>query len=243
MMSARSNRARAWAIVGGSVLLIGIVAVIVSAITGRTGTPSPTPSSTAGRAPTTTAPATGGVGEFVDANVTKKGWVPEPITTDADTYIRAALAAASTFDTTLSSREEWLTYLDTWLTPDTRYDESERNADLQSVKVELRQAVVIPQEQWDSLAQQNGRVTAKADSHIARQSVPADTTGDMTIGTADVALTTISSDGSSGELSYGETIRVSVQVLCGAGSIPTPNSAQRAGDCKIVRYFTEPLEP
>lgn len=37
MMSARSNRARAWAIVGGSVLLIGIVAVVVSAITGRTG--------------------------------------------------------------------------------------------------------------------------------------------------------------------------------------------------------------
>ena len=68
-------------------------------------------------------------------------------------------------------------------------------------------------------------------------------TGDMTIGTADVVLTTTSSDGSSGELSYDETIRVSVQVLCGAGSIPTPNSAQQAGDCKIVRYFTEPLEP
>lgn len=243
MMSARSNRARAWAIVGGSVLLIGIVAVVVSAIAGRTGTPDPTPSSTAGRGPTTTAPATGGVGEFVDADVVKKGWVPEPITTDADTYIRAALAAASTFDSTLSTRDEWLSYLDTWLTPDTRYDESERAADLQAVKVELRQAVVIPQDQWDSLAQENGRVAAKASGDIARQSVPADQTGDMTIGTADVVLTTTSSDGSSGELSYDETIRVSVQVLCGAGSIPTPNSAQQAGDCKIVRYFTEPLEP
>lgn len=173
----------------------------------------------------------------------KKGWAPEPITTDADTYIRAALAAASTFDSTLSTRDEWLSYLDTWLTPDTRYDESERAADLQAVKVELRQAVVIPQDQWDSLAQENGRVAAKASGDIARQSVPADQTGDMTIGTADVVLTTTSSDGSSGELSYDETIRVSVQVLCGAGSIPTPNSAQQAGDCKIVRYFTEPLEP
>lgn len=243
MMSARANRARAWATVGGSVLLIGIVAVIVSAITGRTEALDPAPSSTTGAAPTATAPSPGGNGEFVDANVTKKGWVPEPITTDADTYIRAALAAASTFDTTLSTRDEWLSYLDTWLTPDTRYEESERAADLQSVKVELRQAVVIPQDQWDSLSQEDGRVAAKASGDIARQSVPADQTGDMTIGTADVVLTTTSSDGSSGELSYDETIRVSVQVLCGAGSIPTPNSAQQAGDCKIVRYFTEPLEP
>ncbi|GAA1657857.1 hypothetical protein [Microbacterium flavum] len=240
-MSAGANRARTWAIVGGAVLLIGIVALIISAIAGRTDTADPTP-------PTTTSPApptvpTAGAGEFVDATVTKRGWVPEPITPDAETYIRAALAAASTFDTALSTREEWLTYLDTWLTPDTRYDESERAADLQSVKVELRQAIVIPQEQWDSLAEQNGRITAKVDGDISRQGVPADQTGDMTIGTADVVLTTTSSDGSSGELSFDETTRVSVQVLCGAGSIPTPGSAQQAGDCKIVRYFTEPLEP
>lgn len=242
MMSAGANRGRTWAAVGGAVLLIGIVAVIVSAIAGRTDTADPTPSTTA-RPTTPNLPATGTGGEVVDASVTKQGWVPEPITTDADTYIRAALAAASTFDTALSTREAWLNYLDTWLTPDTRYDESERAADLQSVKVELRQSIVIPQEQWDSLAEQNGRITAKVDGNISRQDVPADQTGDMTIGTADVVLTTTSSDGSSGELSFDETIRVSVQVLCGAESVPTPNSAQQAGDCKIVRYFTEPLEP
>lgn len=242
MMSAGANRARVWAIVGGAVLLIGIVALIISAIAGRTHPADPTPSTTTPPAPPT-APATDNAGEFVDATVTKKGWVPEPITTDAAVYMRAALAAASTFDTTLSTREEWLTYLDTWLTPDTRYDETERAADLQSVKVELRQAIVIPQEQWNALADQDGRITAVVDGDISRQGVPADQTGDMTIGTADVVLTTTSSDGSSGELSFDETIRVSVQVLCGAGSVPTPNSAQQAGDCKIVRYFTEPLEP
>lgn len=241
-MSPGPYRGRAWAIVGGAVLLVGIVALIISAIAGRTNPADPTPSSTTPPA-IPTAPTTGNTGEFVDATVTGKGWVPEPITTDADTYIRAALAAASTFDTTLSTREEWLTYLDTWLTPDTRYDESERAADLQSVKVELRQAIVIPQEQWDALADQDGRITASVDGDIGRQDVPADQTGDMTIGTADVVLTTTSSDGSSGELSFDETTRVSVQVLCGAGSVPTPNSAQQAGDCKIVRYFTEPLEP
>jgi hypothetical protein len=32
-------------------------------------------------------------------------------------------------------------------------------------------------------------------------------------------------------------------VLCGPGSVPTPDSGQQAGDCKVVRYFTEPMEP
>ncbi len=81
MMSAGANRARVWAIVGGAVLLIGIVALIISAIAGRTHPADPTPSTTTPPAPPT-APATDNAGEFVDATVTKKGWVPEPITTD-----------------------------------------------------------------------------------------------------------------------------------------------------------------
>ena len=73
--------------------------------------------------------------------------------------------------------------------------------------------------------------------------VPSDETGDMTIGTADVTLTYTSTDGAGGELSYDETVRVSVQVLCGPESIPTPNSAQQAGDCKVARWFSGTLEP
>jgi hypothetical protein len=84
---------------------------------------------------------------------------------------------------------------------------------------------------------------ASVPANIAWSDVPEDPDGVMSIGTADVVLTFTRSDGAGGELSYDESVRVSVQVLCGEGSIPTPGSAQVPGDCKVVRFFPEPLEP
>ncbi|WP_137845429.1 hypothetical protein [Microbacterium sp. 2FI] len=181
---------------------------------------------------------------MVDATVVDKGWVPEPITTDPDVYIREALAAASTFDTQKSSRDEWLIYLDTWFTPDTRYtSEEDREDDMRASQLELRQAVVLPEPEWDSLANEDGRVEASVPGEIAYDEVPDDESGDMLIGTADVVLTFTRSDVSGNEASYDEQVRVSVQVLCGEGSVPTPNSDQQPGDCKVVRYFSGTLEP
>ncbi|WP_211160586.1 MULTISPECIES: hypothetical protein, partial [Microbacterium] len=60
---------------------------------------------------------------------------------------------------------------------------------------------------------------------------------------SDVVLEFTRSDGSGVESSYEESVRVSVQVLCGPGSVPAPDSAQQVGDCKVVRFFTEPVEP
>lgn len=248
-MMARAGAGRrglVWAAVGAAVLIGGLVALLAT----RPGTDptSPTPSGTASatsptssEAPTSRPTADGAV---VDSSVTDRGWTPEPITTDADTYVRAALAAASTFDTTKSSRDAWLDYLDTWFTPDTRYaTQAEREDVMRGAKLELRQAVVLPETRWDSLASEDGRVVARVDRDVDFEPVPSDETGDMTIGTADVTLTYTSTDGAGGELSYDETVRVSIQVLCGPGSIPTPNSAQRAGDCKVVRWFSGTLEP
>ena len=150
-----------WAILGGLVLIAGIVAIIVVPLAGRpapTATPTPGVTSTSG-SPTPSG-SVGGDGEFVDPSVTAQGWVPEPITTDPETYIRAALAAASTFDTTKSSRDDWLTYLDGWFTPDTRYSAADQPERMQSAQLELRQGVVLPQEEWDSLASEDGRVVA-----------------------------------------------------------------------------------
>lgn len=232
-----------WAILGGLVLIAGIVAIIVIPITGQpTSTATPTPATTSISA--SPAPSDPGGGEFVDTSVTAQGWVPEPITTDPETYIRAALAAASTFDTTKSSRDDWLSYLDTWFTPDTRYaSEADQQAAMAASQVELRQGVVLPQEEWDSLATEDGRVVAAVTGDLVFVPVTEDPSGDMSIGTGDVTLTYTRSDGGDGETSYDENVRVSVQVLCGEGSVPTPNTAQQAGDCKVVRYFTEPLEP
>ena len=235
------RRGLVWAIVGGLVLIAGVGAIVVSSLLaqpapGPTGSGSPTSS-----APTSITPPS--TRDVVDASVVDQGWLPEPITTEREVYIRAALEAAATFDTQKSARKEWLDYLDTWFTPDTRYAEADRADRMKAAQLELRQGVVLPQEEWDSLANEEGRVVATTTGDLAYVPVTDDTSGDMSIGTSDVTLTFTRSDGSGGETSYEEQVRVSVQVLCGPGSVPTPDSAQRAGDCKVVRYFTEPLEP
>ncbi|GAA1645990.1 hypothetical protein GCM10009806_13800 [Microbacterium flavum] len=249
MMSQSSGRRGvAWAIIGGIVLLAGIVAIIVSAVLAR---PTPTPSATSNGTPSAD-PTTSGEpnpgpdpgGAVVDPTAADRGWTPEPITADADTYIRAALAAASTFDTTKSTREEWLDYLDTWFTPDTRFTAAaDQRAAMTDSQTELRQGVVLPQDEWDSLAGEDGRVVAVVTSDVTDVPVTDDGSGDMSIGTADVTLSFTRSDGSGGETSYDDHVRVSVQVLCGSASVPTPDTDQRSGDCKVVRYFSEPLEP
>lgn len=236
------RRGLLWAVVGGAVLVAGVVAVILGALFAGgpepTDTTRPSPPSSASPQPSSDAD------EFVDGSVSARGWIAEPITTDPDTYIRAALAAASTFDTRKSSRSEWLIYLDSWFTPDTRYDtEQDRQDDMNASQLELRQGVVLPEEIWDSLASEEGRVAAAVDGDLTFEDVPSDGSGDMRIGTGGVALTYTRSDGNGGETSYDEVVRVSVQVLCGEASIPTPNSAQAAGDCKVVRYFSGSLEP
>jgi len=240
---ARKRRGLIWALIGGIVLLVGIVAIVLSGILAQPPVANPSTSPPAASTPTGE-PSGTSTEAVVDATVVNKGWVPEPITTDRDVYIRAALAAASTFDTQKSSRDEWLTHLDTWFTPDTRYTSQEdREDDMRASQLELRQAVVLPEADWDSLANEDGRVTASVPGEITYDAVPDDDSADMSIGTADVVLTFTRSDGSGDESSYDETVRVSVQVLCGEGSVPTPNSDQQPGDCKVVRYFSGSLEP
>lgn len=247
MAPSSHGRGASWAVVGGAVFFAAILAVIIATTTSRpTPVPTrPTPSSatSAPSDPGKPPPSATTPGGYVDEEVERNGWTLEPITTDRETYIRAALAAASSFDTQTAPRDEWLAYLDTWFTQDIRYAEGDRATELEAAQLELRQSVVLPESEWDSLSEESGRVAAEVDGEIAYVPVPDDDSGDMSVGTADVVLTFTRSDGGSGELSYDETVRVSVQVLCGAGSVPTPNSAQQAGDCKVVRFFAEPLEP
>ncbi|GAA1661204.1 hypothetical protein GCM10009807_01140 [Microbacterium lacus] len=246
MSTPGSNRSGiAWAIAGGVVLIAGIVAIIVAALTSQSS-PQEAPTQSWGGSsstPAATSESPVAEGTMVDASVRERGWIAEPITSDAQTYMVAALQAASTFDTTKAPREDWLGYLDNWFTPDTRYTAgADQLAAMEASQVELRQGVVLPKEQWDDLAREDGRVTASV-GEIALVPVTEDPSGDMSIGTADVTLTFTRSDGADGEVSYEEQVRVSVQVLCGPGSVPTSGTRQRSGDCKVVRYFTEPLEP
>lgn len=242
------NSGRVWALAGGAVLLVGVVTFIAVGVANAPApSPAPTPSGsdTASSSPSSSATPTpsDSQGAVVDPDAVARGWAGEPITRDRDVYARAALAAAATFDSTLASREEWLAYLDTWFTPDTRYIEADRDARAERARLELRQSVVLPETEWDGLAAEDGRVEAVADGELSFTPVPEDEMSVMSIVTGDVTLTFTRSDGGDGEVSYEQDVRVSVQVLCGEGSIPTPGSAQQAGDCKVVRYFSEPLEP
>ncbi|MGP6204688.1 hypothetical protein [Microbacterium sp. F2] len=240
----RARRGTVWAVIGGVVALAAVAGIVLGSLF-RDGAAAPASPSTS--AVTPDPEPTGSVprpADVVDASVAASGWVPEPVTTDPDVYARAALAAASTFDTQLSTRQEWLTYLDSWFTPDTRYaTNQDRESDMVAAQLELRQGVVLPQEGWDTLAAQDGRVVADVPRDVMLTGVPDDPAGEMRIGTADVVLTFTQSDGSGGELSYDESVRVSVQVLCGEDSIPAPGSAQRPGDCKVVRFFSGRVEP
>lgn len=235
-----SARAKLWAWIGGFALAAGVIAIVVVALT-RDGpseqSASPSPERT--HAPTSSITPS----SVVDAGAYERGWAPEPISTNPALYAAAALEAAATFDTTKASRDEWLAHLDSWFTPDTRYATGEdQQVELEAARLELRQGVVLPEQEWDSLAAEDGRVVADA-GRVATGPVTDDVTGDMTIATADVVLTFTRTDGSGGESTYEESVRVSVQVLCGPGSVPTPDSTQQAGDCKVVRYFMEPVEP
>jgi hypothetical protein len=176
-------------------------------------------------------------GEFVDASVTEQGWLPEPITTDRDAYAEAALRAAATFDTQLATREQWVTWLGSWFTPSPLYSDPTDAADqMAGYLAELDQSVLLPQSKWDDLADEDGRVEAELASPITYLDLPETAAAKVWTGSADVKVTYFHSSGGE-ESSYSDTVRVSVQVVCGDASVPTPASGQQPGDCKVVRFF------
>ena len=237
----KERRSRRWGlilsiVIGAAVLVAVVIALIPRGSGGGDAPPTPVMPTSSGSAPPT---STGGGGEVVDPDVAKRGWVPEPITQDEDAYARAALEAATTFDTRRSTRDEWLTWLGTWFTPSPLYDDQQDAVDqMAGYKAELAQSVVPPQSQWDGLANNDGRVIARLDGPIKYLDQPDATQKHVRTATANVIMTYTQSGGDTGgEASYDQTVRVSVQVVCGGASIPTPDSAQRAGDCKVVRFF------
>jgi hypothetical protein len=237
----KKRRSRRWglilsALIGAAVLVVVMIALLARGSGGGAAQPTPLPPVPSGSASPT---STGSSGEVVDPGVTKRGWVPEPITQDPDAYLRAALQAAATFDTRRATRDEWLKWLGTWFTPSPLYDDPQDASDqMAGYKAELAQTVVLPQSQWDDLTNNDGRVSARVDGQVEYLDQPEATRKHARTATANVVMTyTQTGDGTGGEASYDQTVRVSVQVVCGGASIPTPGSAQRAGDCKVVRFF------
>ncbi|NYE18085.1 hypothetical protein [Microbacterium immunditiarum] len=234
-----------WALVGAAVLAFAILAIVLSVWLAGPADPSPTgtpdPSASSSSTPSTSGDAEGPV---VDESVSERGWRVEPITQDPEVYARAALEAASTFDTRESTRAEWVEWLSTWFTTPTQYtDPTEQDDAKRGFLAELRSHVVVPAEAWDALARENGTVVANTDEDMTFLDDAEFEALGIHTATADVVLTFNRDADAEGtdRVSYDERVRVSVQVMCGAPTDTTPGSAQRSGDCKVVRFFTEPV--
>lgn len=237
-MNVRGSRRRGlitWAVIGAVVVGAALIALLVMG-SGRGGDPGPTaaaPGSTSDPSPSSTMSDE----QVVDPDVVDRGWVPEPITQDSDSYARIALEAAGTFDTRLATRAEWVEWLESWFTPSPLYDAEQDALDqMAGYKAELDQTVVLPQALWDDLAGEDGRVSAHVDGDLVYLDLPETTQKNVRTATANLVMTyTRSADG--GEVTYDQTVRVSVQVVCNGASVPAPDSAQQTGDCKVVRFF------
>ena len=222
----------------GVLVAVAVTAAILGGL-GRSGTEDGPTGAPTGSHPSASPSTSSGAEDLVDPTVADRGWVPEPITEDRDLYIRAALAAAGTFDTQLANRDEWVAWLKTWFTPSPLYEDPNDAADqMARYQSELDQSVLLPQATWDDLAADEGRVAANVTGAIEYLDLPETDAVDVWTATADVVMTYTRRSGDE-ESSFQDTVRVTVQVICGGASIPVPGSAQRPGDCKVVRYFDE----
>ena len=227
------------AAISAVVLSAAVIALFIAGLgrgSGPQSTPPP-PGQTSDPSPSPTSTSNGE--QVVDPTVGKRGWVPEPITQAPDAYARAALEAAGTFDTRLATRSEWVDWLESWFTPSPLYDDEQDALDqMAGYKAELDQTVVLPQALWDDLASEGGRVSAHVEGDLEYLDLPETTQKNVRTATANVVMTyTRFPAAGGGEVTYDQTVRVSVQVVCGGASVPAPNSAQQAGDCKVVRFF------
>lgn len=238
IMGSRRNGLTLALLVGALALIAVVVAALLDGKEADNGA-RPTPTASEPFSAPSPSSATSGNDEVVDRVVADRGWVPEPITQDPEVYARTALEAAGTFDTRFATRAEWVAWLGSWFTPSPLYvDEQDALDQMAGYKAELDQSVVLPQARWDDLAGEDGRVSAQVDGDIEYLDVPETTQKDVRTATANVVMIyTTSASRGGGEVTYKQTVRVSVQVVCGGASVPVPGSAQQAGDCKVVRFF------
>lgn len=232
LMAERSRTFVLGTIVGAIVLLVAVVAIIVAAIS-RGGTAdadkssTPTPASTSSTAPSAsgapTEPANDG---GVDAAA--RGWVAEPITSDPAKYVQAALEAVVTFDTRLATRDEFLAYLHTWMTPALSEETSEDNRSV------LKHDVVLSDDEWTRLTELQGTSTPVLVGEVSPLESPDD--GSYSIARATMDVTMRPGDPNNVTDGWMETRTIGVMVQCTESTVPTPDTAQKAGDCKVLRW-------
>ena len=234
-MAERSRTLVFGSIVGAVVILVAIVAIIVASLN-RGADPSPTgsgtPTATSSSGPAQPTPGPSEVAPGTDPSFPfdpeAKGWVVEPITTDPEKYVRAALEAVLTFDTRNTSREEFLGYLNTWMTPALSEQTTEDN------KRVLANQVLLSEGEWATLTELQGTSTPELVGEVSPLEAPEDGSYQLARATFDVWMRP--GDRADETSGWAQTRTIGVMVQCTDVSVPAPGTDQKPGDCKVVRW-------
>jgi hypothetical protein len=265
------------AALSGGVVALAIVGLIWGVAAGASGTPeSPAAeSSTAGvvatgapaadptEVPTgTDGPATDGqdpssagsssaarAAGVVDASVTERGLVAEPITDDPVAYGVEAARALVSFDTTRVSREQFARYISGWLGNDPRYGKDPALLkDARSRKIDVVLSRIIGNsERWTDLGLDKSVLTAVPTGavtldyqHVEPSSEEIRTliSGGFHLVTVELNVTTTAVQAGL-PISITEPVLVTMQINC-TKSLPVGDTPQVTGDCKVIQYMTEP---
>jgi len=191
------------------------------------------------RPPSTAAPeATAPRGGVVDESVSELGMVPEPITRDIEVYADAAFRAFATYDTTKTTRSEFIGHLKTWFTRDMGIHKPEDRVRALKHQRSALYDRVDGLQMWDGLTSTRGTAVARVDGPIRYSRHDEDPTGDMRWADGDVTVTYTQHDGGARPAVQEITMPIRALILCGAETDPTPGSAQKSGDCKLVRIVS-----
>lgn len=259
---AKSSRPVVLAVLGGAIIVAGIAAFTVGSLSGETpaesapGRTEPTPLAPSA-SPSAYSPAEK---KSVYPQVAEVGLVPEPITTDPEKYMTAAVSAWGTYDTTgATTVAQWKRYLESWqnVYPTTvvlpsgeeiRFAAPEQNPISRHAPTDHRDVYVIGETvpgqsvswkptDFETIRDRQGRVKTEATvigalTPAVRES--ASKLGELT-STVEFTQWITMDDGTDGEheittTKHGTAI---VTVNC-TNTFPAPDTAQKAGDCKLM---------
>lgn len=234
-MAKRSKWLIAGSIIGAAVIVFALViGVTTNLFRGPEASPGPSPVPGAtGAGPSPSAPASpGGEGQ---GSTPVEGWVKEPATSDPEEYATAAIRAVTTFDPAKSSRDEWVAYLESWMTPalENNGEPNQKVTDMN--KRVVRSEVAMDADQWDYIASVRGTVEGQFEQ---LESLGARAEYQEYVLLADVQQTVRPSDGQTD--AWAEARRVSVYIECSDRVEHT--GSQKPGDCKVIRWADQTPE-
>lgn len=251
MLSPEQQKTRKRIILGGcaAIVALGLVGLGISALSGgnkNDAAERPTPSASASAAAPTLTPTASTPGGVVDASVTENGWIPEPITTDAETYAVTAAEAVWSYDSKASTREEFMDWMETWFAVRGYLSPEQKDAALEVLGDSLRY-VVPDADGWNQQALAETVITAEAEADKVIVDGEHREGYDTKLVDEGVHLVTVpvnvryeGIDVSTGEKQvYNNRVIQSMQVVCGQAEI-AESSSQPADSCKIWKLIEEP---